>query len=84
MLDSSTMRLRKRPSVVFFASKAAAMFVFSCWRRKALANVPQEKEIKGTDCLTEIRAGITTFFTMAYIIAVNVISACAQILENIF
>ncbi|KAI9769727.1 MAG: hypothetical protein M1839_003603 [Geoglossum umbratile] len=30
-----------------------------------------EKEIKNTKFLTEIRAGVTTFFTMAYIIAVN-------------
>lgn len=30
-----------------------------------------EKEIKNTKFLTEIRAGLTTFFTMAYIIAVN-------------
>ncbi|KAN0099831.1 xanthine/uracil permease family protein-like protein [Hyaloscypha variabilis] len=30
-----------------------------------------EKERKGSKFLTEIRAGITTFFTMAYIIAVN-------------
>jgi hypothetical protein len=78
------MQSRKRPSVVLFASKAAAMFVFPCWGRKALANVSQEKEIKGTEFLTEIRAGITTFFTMAYIIAVNVISLRAQILEIIF
>jgi hypothetical protein len=32
----------------------------------------QEKERKGSKFLTEIRAGLTTFFTMAYIIAVNV------------
>ncbi|KAF2255518.1 purine transporter [Trematosphaeria pertusa] len=30
-----------------------------------------EKEIKNTKFTTEIRAGLTTFFTMAYIIAVN-------------
>ncbi|KAF2120536.1 permease family-domain-containing protein [Lophiotrema nucula] len=30
-----------------------------------------EKEIKNTRFTTEIRAGLTTFFTMAYIIAVN-------------
>lgn len=29
-------------------------------------------EIKGTKFTTELRAGLTTFFTMAYIIAVNV------------
>jgi AGZA family xanthine/uracil permease-like MFS transporter len=29
-------------------------------------------EIKGARLTTEIRAGLTTFFTMAYIIAVNV------------
>lgn len=32
----------------------------------------QEKERKDARFLTEIRAGLTTFFTMAYIIAVNV------------
>jgi adenine/guanine/hypoxanthine permease len=32
----------------------------------------QPKERKGSKFLTEIRAGLTTFFTMAYIIAVNV------------
>lgn len=31
----------------------------------------QKKEIRNTRFLTEIRAGLTTFFTMAYIIAVN-------------
>ncbi|KAJ9604296.1 hypothetical protein H2200_011130 [Cladophialophora chaetospira] len=30
-----------------------------------------EKQIAGTSFLTELRAGVTTFFTMAYIIAVN-------------
>ncbi|KAH8665076.1 xanthine/uracil permease family protein-like protein [Tricladium varicosporioides] len=30
-----------------------------------------DEERKGAKCLTEIRAGLTTFFTMAYIIAVN-------------
>lgn len=32
----------------------------------------QEKQRKGAKFMTEIRAGLTTFFTMAYIIAVNV------------
>lgn len=32
----------------------------------------KDKEIKNSRFLTEIRAGLTTFFTMAYIIAVNV------------
>jgi hypothetical protein len=32
----------------------------------------KEKEIKNTKFTTEVRAGLTTFFTMAYIIAVNV------------
>jgi len=32
----------------------------------------QPLEIKNTKFSTEIRAGLTTFFTMAYIIAVNV------------
>jgi AGZA family xanthine/uracil permease-like MFS transporter len=31
----------------------------------------QEKALPGSRFTTEIRAGITTFFTMAYIIAVN-------------
>ena len=30
-----------------------------------------EKEIKGTRFTTELRAGLTTFMTMAYIISVN-------------
>jgi len=33
----------------------------------------QEKEIAGARFLTELRAGLTTFFTMAYIISVNAI-----------
>ena len=36
------------------------------------ADLYQPKERKGSKFLTEIRAGLTTFFTMAYIIAVNV------------
>lgn len=32
----------------------------------------QPKERKGSHFVTEVRAGLTTFFTMAYIIAVNV------------
>jgi adenine/guanine/hypoxanthine permease len=36
------------------------------------ANALQPKQRKGSKFLTEIRAGLTTFFTMAYIIAVNV------------
>jgi AGZA family xanthine/uracil permease-like MFS transporter len=36
------------------------------------ADITQEKERKGAKFMTEIRAGLTTFFTMAYIIAVNV------------
>jgi len=35
-------------------------------------NSSKPKERKGSRFLTEIRAGLTTFFTMAYIIAVNV------------
>ena len=37
-----------------------------------LTKVVQEKEIAGAVFSREIRAGLTTFFTMAYIIAVNV------------
>ncbi len=37
-----------------------------------IADHSQPKERKGSKFLTEIRAGLTTFFTMAYIIAVNV------------
>jgi AGZA family xanthine/uracil permease-like MFS transporter len=37
-----------------------------------IAEPSQPKERKGSKFLTEIRAGLTTFFTMAYIIAVNV------------
>lgn len=32
----------------------------------------QDMEIRGTKFSTELRAGLTTFFTMSYIIAVNV------------
>jgi AGZA family xanthine/uracil permease-like MFS transporter len=32
----------------------------------------QGKEIKNARFTTEIRAGLTTFFTMAYVISVNV------------
>lgn len=35
----------------------------------------KESEILGTTLSAEVRAGITTFFTMAYIIAVNVSTA---------
>ena len=38
----------------------------------------QDKERKGSKFLTEIRAGLTTFFTMAYIIAVNVSGCLAK------
>lgn len=34
--------------------------------------VMQELEIKKSKFTTEVRAGLTSFFTMAYIIAVNV------------
>jgi AGZA family xanthine/uracil permease-like MFS transporter len=40
--------------------------------RVSITDVPQPKERKGSKFVTEIRAGLTTFFTMAYIIAVNV------------
>ena len=36
------------------------------------ANRHKPNEIKGARFTTELRAGLTTFFTMAYIIAVNV------------
>lgn len=39
---------------------------------QTLTYTPQPKERKGARFLREIRAGLTTFFTMAYIIAVNV------------
>jgi adenine/guanine/hypoxanthine permease len=39
---------------------------------ESCTNLWQLKERKGSKFLTEIRAGLTTFFTMAYIIAVNV------------
>lgn len=32
----------------------------------------QDREIKNSRFTTEIRAGLTTFFTMAYVISVNV------------
>ena len=36
------------------------------------ANRHKPNEIRGARFTTEMRAGLTTFFTMAYIIAVNV------------
>jgi xanthine/uracil/vitamin C permease (AzgA family) len=36
-------------------------------------NTLQKDEIAGATLTKEVRAGLTTFFTMAYIIAVNVI-----------
>jgi AGZA family xanthine/uracil permease-like MFS transporter len=42
----------------------------------------QEKEIKNTAFLTEIRAGLTTFATMAYIIAVNVSYELGRLLSS--
>jgi AGZA family xanthine/uracil permease-like MFS transporter len=44
------------------------------WRKLGpdIADALQPKERKGSKFFTEIRAGLTTFFTMAYIIAVNV------------
>lgn len=42
----------------------------------------QEKELKNAKFLTEIRAGLTTFFTMAYVIAVNA-SLCITSLKDI-
>jgi AGZA family xanthine/uracil permease-like MFS transporter len=34
-------------------------------------DTPKDKQIRNTRFTTEIRAGLTTFFTMSYIIAVN-------------
>jgi hypothetical protein len=36
-------------------------------------NAVQKDEIAGATLTREVRAGLTTFFTMSYIIAVNVI-----------
>lgn len=41
----------------------------------------QDKERKDAKFFTEIRAGLTTFFTMAYVIAVNV-STCITSLTD--
>lgn len=50
------------------------MYALACGT--ALETLPltciQPLEIKNTKFTTEVRAGLTTFFTMAYIIAVNV------------
>ncbi|KAI9664489.1 MAG: hypothetical protein M1821_005935 [Bathelium mastoideum] len=52
--------------------KAVAMYEQHPIQPSDLADeLMQEKEIKKARFLTEIRAGITTFFTMAYIISVN-------------
>jgi AGZA family xanthine/uracil permease-like MFS transporter len=37
-----------------------------------MLTIAQDLEIKNTRFTTELRAGLTTFFTMCYIIAVNV------------
>ena len=37
-----------------------------------MADWSQPKELKGSKFITELGAGLTTFFTMAYIISVNV------------
>lgn len=38
----------------------------------SMLTIQKPKEIRGARFTTELRAGLTTFFTMAYIIAVNV------------
>jgi hypothetical protein len=45
---------------------------------KSLLTFSQPLEIKNTKFTTEVRAGLTTFFTMAYIIAVNVRTPICQ------
>jgi len=45
-----------------------------------VADHPKHNAIKNARFTTELRAGLTTFFTMAYIIAVNV-SAISAILD---
>lgn len=42
----------------------------------------KEKEIKNARFTTEIRAGLTTFFTMAYVISVNVQSITQSTLQS--
>jgi adenine/guanine/hypoxanthine permease len=41
----------------------------------------QEMEIRNTRFTTELRAGLTTFFTMAYIIAVNVSGVTSKLAQ---
>src|SRR5277367_5907681 len=67
----------------FFASKAQAMYDFPIQGKSNLimTSSSQEKELKDAKFLTEIRAGLTTFFTMAYVIAVNV-SLCITSLKD--
>ena len=61
-------------SVVSFASMVVDMYeFFSNWTYHQLTR-KQDKAIKNALFFTEIRAGLTTFFTMAYIISVNVSS----------
>lgn len=47
------------------------MYVYRLLACRAIANRPQPKERKGSYFFTEFRAGLATFFAMAYIISVN-------------
>jgi hypothetical protein len=54
-------------------SKVVDMFVLpSCAKYAYHSQATQDKEIRNTRFTTEVRAGLTTFFTMAYVISVNV------------
>lgn len=64
------------------ASSFAAVTRSSCNRRKANSpSTTQPEEIQDANFSTEIRAGLTTFATMSYIIAVNVSSLIAPAKE---
>lgn len=52
-----------------------------CHKHLLHSNPQQPNEIRGARFATELRAGLTTFFTMAYIIAVNVSSPSIRSLD---
>lgn len=56
-------------------------FPFNAHQIVIMMSCSQEKELKNAKFLIEIRAGLTTFFTMAYVIAVNV-SLCTTSLKD--
>lgn len=69
----------------YITPKPQNFTVFCEERMSTLENFFHLKE-KGTDVRTEIMAGVTTFMTMAYILAVNpsILSACGMDASSVF